>query len=130
MDSLSIWDYTNLIKLGYVALGPAAVRSSDDTTLRVVNDSDIYQAQDVTVEAAGDSGDQLFVSLDGANFTATLALGDLPPGAASAPFWLRRVTASTATPGLHTATLAATPGSWVTPADIPDAPANIPLETP
>lgn len=129
MDTLSIWDYSSLTRLSALDFGASVAATSDDLTLRVVNDSDVYQAEDVTVSVDGTNSDQLWLSLDGESFAATVSVGDLPPGAASAPLWLRRVTASTATAGLCTAGLHAVPTGWTTVSDTPDSPANTPLDT-
>lgn len=115
---------TEITTLGYGAVAPA---SSDDTSLFVYNDSDTYQANDVVIALDGDDADQLWLSLEGDDFATSIEIGDIPPNAGSAPFVLRRVTASTTPAGGCTAQLLATPGFWSSPIDV-SASANIGLD--
>lgn len=128
MESLAFYDPVTVTSPAAFALAAAAPGSSDDIQLRVLNTSELYQAEDVTVTVSGADSGELWLSLDGDVFTASIAVGDIPPGAACALFYLRRVTASTAGFGSRTAQLSAVPASWSNPADtsISD---NVPLET-
>lgn len=117
MDALTFYSYDDYTRRISLPLGPAAPRSSDDLALQVHNDSDTYQADDVVVTVGGTDSDQLFVSLDGDTFSQSITVGDIPPGAGSLVFTLRRVTASTADEGPASATLIATPGSWTSVVD-------------
>lgn len=110
-------------------LGSIAPASSDDTQLRVHNDSGAYQADDVIVTVTGgDDGLDLYLSLDGDTYTASVGLGDIPPGAYSPVFWMRRITDSFAADGTRLATLQATPADWSQPGASGTSD-NIPLET-
>lgn len=111
-----------------VYLGPVGPSSSDDTILRLANTNATFQAQDVTVIVSGADADQLWLSLDGDYFAASIDLGDIPPDSSSGPFWVRRVTPSTAT-GDCAATLTATPASWKYTLDTSTSD-NVPLSTP
>lgn len=121
MDDLSFFGYLDPTQLTTVDLGTVAPRSSADVQIRVTNLNEDYTATAVAVGVDGPHADQLLLSVDGEVFTQTVALGDLPASASSAPFWLRRVTPSTATAGACTATLTATAQSWALP--LADAPA-------
>ncbi len=107
-----------------VDLGTVAPASSDDTRLRIGNPSPTYQADDVVVTS--ESTDQLLLSVDGDTYAPAINLGDLPPSGISDPFYLRRITPSTAPPGGYTGTLRATPTAWLAPIDT-SASNNIPL---
>lgn len=112
MDDLSFYDVENAVVVTTLDLGTIAPHSSDDTLLRVANNSTAYQAEDVTVAA---TSIQLWLSVDGDNYTASIDLGDIPPNGTSSPFWLRRVTP--AGTGAQTGSLTATPASWSDPID-------------
>jgi hypothetical protein len=129
VEALTFYDFASPTAITALDLGAVAPRSSDDMQIRLFNSSDSYQASDVLIEITGDDTDQLYVSLDGETFTSTCGIGDIPPNAISAPFWLRRVTASTATTGPATATLSATPGAWTYPLDT-TADDDVPLPEP
>lgn len=118
MDTLVFYTSDYMIAQTSLALGFVAPASSDDTAMVLVNPSDSYQANDVTVHASGDDSDQLYLSTDGDTFGPSIVVGDIPPNANSAPFWLRRVTPSTAGLGAATASLTATPDTW---SDVTDA---------
>lgn len=117
---------SNNTTLTALNLGPVAAGSSDDQALRLSNNSDTYQAQDVTVSVHGSDATQLWLSTGDDMFAPAIDVGDIAPGSTSAVFWLRRVTAASAT-GAAGATLTARPASWTIPAD-PAAP-TVGLET-
>lgn len=128
METLAFYDVATVSNPTTLSLGTAAPGSSDDILLRVSNLSDLYQAEDVTVEVAGTDSLQLWLSLDGDVFVTGIAVGDIPAGGSSQPFWLRRVTASDAAPGGYQAVLSATPTGWTHPVDT-SASVNIALDT-
>lgn len=111
MESLVFYDYLAYTALTALSFGAVAPRSSDDLMVQVLNTSNTYQATGVGVVIDGTDGDQMFVSVDGESFFKAAWVGDIPPGSGCAPFWLRRVTASTAT-GSFSASLTATPTAW------------------
>ncbi len=115
MDSLTFCS-SNLTVLTELDLGDAPAGSSDDYALRIMNNSDLYQAEDVTVTATGDDAIQLWLSVDDDSFTASINIGDIAPHSASEVFWLRRVTATTDS-GSGNASLSAVPASWSPPID-------------
>jgi hypothetical protein len=106
-------------------LSNVAPSSSADSGLWITNDSD-YRAEDVVVQVSGTNSNQLWLSLDGITFTPSIDVGDISPGGASIPFWLRRVTASTDALGGCSASIVATPASWTIPIDDSTS-TNIPL---
>lgn len=126
METLLFFDQDANAGTTALSLGTVAPHSSDDTQLNVVNGSDLYQAQDVTVTVSGDDAIQLWLSLDGDTFTASINLGDIAPRSASPTFWLRRVTSDDT--GACTAALTATPAAWTDPIDTSTS-TNIPLDT-
>jgi hypothetical protein len=128
MEILYFYDYETVAALGALDLGTVPLGSSADTLMRVFNGSELYQAEDVTVTVTGAEAIQLWLSSDGDSFTAQLALGDIPPGALSSTFWLRRVTASTDNAGSCSATLRAVPTAWTNPMDTSSS-TNIALDT-
>lgn len=128
METLVFFSATEATALSAVDLGAVAPRSSDDTALRVHNTSDLYQAQDVTVTVSGSDADQLWLSLDGDVYTASVDLGDIPPGAGSPVFWLRRVTAHDTPTGACAGQVAAAPAAWTSTVDTSTT-ANVPLDT-
>lgn len=118
MQTLEFRSYESVDAITTLQYGHVAPRSSDDTMMRVVNVGDAYQAEDVTLTVTGDDAAQLYLSADGDIFTASINVGDIPPQASSAAFWLRRVTPSTIADATScTATLAATPAAWTLPVD-------------
>lgn len=127
MNTLSFYTDASTTVLSTLALGAVAPSSSDDTALRLFNNSDQYQAEDVSVTVSGDDVIQLWLSADGDDFSTSLALGDLPPQAFSAIFYLRRVTDSNDS-GACTGTLSAAPSAWTNPVDTSVSP-NTPLPT-
>lgn len=124
MDALSFYDVDNVALITTLDLGEVAPSSSDDITLRVVNISDQHQADDVTVSTDAPG---LLLSVDGEVFTASIDVGGIVPKGTSAPFVLRRVTASTEHGG-GSATLTATPAAWTGSFDQSTSD-NIPLDT-
>lgn len=128
MNSLTFYDVSTVSTPTTLTLDDAAPGSSDDTMLRVLNTSDLYQAEDVTVSLTGPDAIQLWLSTDGDTFTASIEVGDIAPGGTSATFWLRRVTPTTHSPGTCTAQLTATPTAWTSPVDTSGS-TNIPLDT-
>lgn len=126
MESLSFYEVEKAAEITGLVLGTVAPSSSEDLMLKVVNDSDIYQASEVSVSVTGDDAVQLWLSADGDTFGPTLELGDISPGGNSDAFWLRRVTVSTEPAAGCTATLAAVPAAWKDPIDT-NASDNIPL---
>ena len=132
MESLQFFEYAGAAVVDLLDLGTVAPSSSDDSQYFVYNNSDVYQASDVTVTTTTISGqvsDQLFLSLDGEAFATSIDLGQVPPNGSSLPFWLRRVTPSTADLGQQSAFLSALPGSWTAPVDT-SADDDVALETP
>lgn len=112
MDSLIFYTYDDYTERTTLDLGAVAASSSDDQTLQVINTSDSYQAQSVTVSVGGDNADQLFLSTDGDTFYPSITVGDISPGAGCPYFYLRRVTPSSAATGTFSATLNAAPAAW------------------
>ncbi len=103
-DTLAIYAATlgEPVPAGFFEWGTVVLRSSADLTFRVANTSLVYTAQAVSVAVVNtgpfedpSQADTHLLSRDGRSFTATLDLGDLPPGTTSAPLTLRRVTPST-----------------------------------
>lgn len=129
MDDLALvfYDYQEFEALTALALGAVPSRSSDDTQLQVRNPSLTYQADDVTVAVSGPNANQLWLSVDGEAFYSQINIGLIAPSGGSQPFWLRRVTPSTAS-GTGTANLTATPAAWTDPVDV-SASANVGLDT-
>jgi hypothetical protein len=127
VESLSFYDVENATTAVALDLGTIAPRSSEDFTLQVVNNSDLYQAAAVTVSITGDDAVQLWLSLDGEAFAPSVVVGDVAPGGSSEVFWLRRVTAGAEPVGTCTASLSALPALWEHPVDntVSD---NIPLD--
>lgn len=128
MEALAFYDIATVSNPTTLDIGIGAPGSSDDTLLRVSNLSDLYQAEDVTVEVTGPDALQLWLSLDGDTFTTAITVGDIPPGGGSPTIWLRRVTSSTTSPGDYQAALTATPTGWTHPVDTTPSD-NIPLDT-
>lgn len=128
MEALAIFDVVAAELTSAIDIGTVMASTSDDTTLRVYNISDLYQASEVTLTLAGVNPGQLYLSTDGENFTASITVGDIPPGAYSAVFVLRRVTHYMVQDGTYTATLVATPAAWSNPASSGTSD-NIPLDT-
>ncbi len=111
-------------------LGTCAPGSSADSQYFVYNTSDSFQANDVTITLAGPQADQIWLSLDGDRFTASVELGDIAPNAGSLPLYLRRVTPTgTAQGAACAAQLIATPSSWSDAVDY-SLSTNIGLEDP
>lgn len=117
MDNLSFFNVETAALTTALQFGDVSLASSDDSPLRVINNSDLYKAEDVIISVTGTSAIQLWLSVDGDNFASAIDVGDIPPGGTSSTFWLRRVSASTETPGAHTASLTATPTGWSLPVD-------------
>lgn len=119
------------VKLGRAVaasqFGAVAPSSSDDVLFRIVNVSDLYQADDVTVTVGGNNAAQLHLSLDGDNFYPEVNVGDVPPGGMSIAITMRRVTPANSQTTC-TATLTATPASWSDPVDTSTSD-DVPLET-
>jgi hypothetical protein len=123
---LGFIDAETITAVTAISLGNVAPGSSDDSGVWITNDSD-YRAEDVTVTvSAVNDGDQLWLSLDGDSFSASIDVGDVAPGGASVPFWIRRVTASTDPIGGCSGTVVATPAAWTIPIDTSTSD-NIPL---
>jgi hypothetical protein len=118
MEALAFWGYVEPVEISLLEFETVAPGSSDDVRLRVVNLSDTYTAAGVTVAVA--DTDQLFVSSDGDVFTVSIDLGSLPPTSMSAPFWLRRVTPSTAA-GEYTGIVRAEVDAWASPISVTGA---------
>lgn len=129
MDALTFFDVVANAATTSVGIGTVAPGSSDDTQLRVFNTSDLYQAEDVTVSLTGPNAGQLYLSDDGQLFTPSITVGDIPPGAYSPPFWLRRVTSHLVANGSYTANVVATPAAWTNPSSTGTS-VNVPLDTP
>lgn len=103
----------------YLLEGMIAAGSSGDVRLRVHNDSDLYAAAAVVVAVGApadtdlaDASGEYLLSGDGATFTATITLPDLPPQAVSEPFTLRRVTPPDTPVGVYGYQLFATATTW------------------
>lgn len=118
MEKLSFYDVEKAATVTTLAIGDVARASSEDFMLRVHNDSDLYQAKDVTVSITGDDAVQLWLSPDGDQFAASIDLGTIAPGGTSNVFWLRRVTPSAEVNGANcSAALSVTPAEWTDPVD-------------
>lgn len=128
MESLGFYDVEIATTTTTLDIGTVAPTSSDDSMLRVVNNSDLYQAEDVTVTVAGPDAIQLWLSNDGDNFSASIGVGDIPPGGLSGTFWLRRVTPANSALGARHAVVVATPNSWSNPVDTSTS-GNVALST-
>lgn len=113
-DRLSLWGVARDARLARIDFTTVPARSSNDTTLRVKNESSSYRARDVTVAFTAGPNDpyEFFLSLDGETFTASVTLGDLAPTAFSRSITLRRVTPSTTAPGSYRCNLRASATSW------------------
>ena len=120
MDGLAFYTYEYLTAASELLFGSVAPGSSDDDVMRIVNIDTQYVANDVTVrvQAASADADQLWVSVDGDSFAESVDIGDLPPGSASPPVWIRRVTPAATANGAKTGAIEAFPASWT----LPDAP--------
>lgn len=129
MDALRFYDVETATVAVSLSLGTVAPASSDDTLLRVQNISDLYQAEDVTVQVStGPDAVQLWLSADGDRFSSSIDVGAVPPGGYSPPFWLRRVTPSTNVGGACNAALQASCASWSNPVDT-SLSTNVPIST-
>lgn len=117
MNTLIFYTSDDYTARSVLDLGPVAPRSSDDLDMQIFNSSPSFQAEDVAVTVAGDDAGQLLLSLDGDSFFRTVTLGDIPPGAVSTVFTVRRVTPSDAAAGSNTAELSAAPAAWSSVAD-------------
>lgn len=117
MDSLSFYDVESGALITTLDLGAINRCTSDDTQLRVYNNSTSYQSEQVTVSATGTDEGQLWVSNDGDRFYASVLLGDIPPQSYSPPFTLRRVTPLSAPEQAFTASISALPVGWTSPVD-------------
>lgn len=128
MQTLAIYDVVATDLITAVSIGTVAPGSSDDTALRVYNQSDLYVADAVQVTLGGPNAGQIYLSDDGIVFTTTVSLGDIPPGGYSAVFVLRRVTHHITADQSYSATLIATPAGWSDPGDSGTSPIE-PLDT-
>lgn len=115
-DKLAFYGFSSAAQVTSLPLGLVAPSSSDDTMMRIANLDYDNQASGVAVSVT-DTTKSLYVSVDGVVFGSTVDLGTVPPQAASVPFWVRRVTASTVTAGNYTANLTAVATAWSLPAD-------------
>lgn len=127
METLQFFNVTLGRAVQASNFGSIAKSSSDDILFRIVNASDLYQADDVTVEVGGNQADQLYLSLDGDNFYPQVTVGDITPGGMSTAITMRRVTPATS-PASCSASLTATPASWSDPVDTSTSD-DVPLET-
>lgn len=112
MDELALWGFAVDAEIGVFSLGAAPRRSSADWRFKVKNLSSTYTAKDVSVHIDGAEAWQLLLSLDGSSWTASADLGDVGANAVTPPIWLRRVTPSTATIGVNTATMRVHADHW------------------
>lgn len=113
-DILTAWAVDASGELLNVQFGTVRPASAADRTFRVKNLSTAYTAREVAVsvqDSAHADATDLYLSLDGQTFTASVALGDLPPSATSPALTLRRVTPHDAT-GTVWNSLVLTCGSW------------------
>lgn len=125
-DYLALWHPVTdeQITEDYLDWGLVAPASSDDRTLRVKNCSAAYWAADITVavinpetadpDTVGVAGQHL-LSVDGGLFLASIGVGDLAPGAISAPFTLRRIVDPDTGAGTGSFALTATAADWTQP---------------
>lgn len=128
MEELKFYKPSAAAQITALALTPAAPSSSDDILLRIANTSDLYQAENVVVSCDGSQdGRDLWLSLDGADFSASIEVGDILPGGLSLAFTLRRVSPSDTGVGLKQCTLKATPAGWTNPIDTSSSD-DIPLD--
>src|SRR3954469_9015784 len=125
MANLGFFDAETVLATSALDLGTVAPRSSDDSGLWLTNGSD-FLAEDVTVTVSGGDSGQLWLSLDGEAFYASINVGDIAPGGSSIPFWLRRVTSSASSTGGRNGSVTATPSAWSNPVDTSTSD-NIPL---
>lgn len=127
-DTLAIYAATvdEPVAEGFFDWGTVVCRSSADLIFRVANTSLVYTAESVSV-AVADTGatedptqaSTHLLSRDGRSFTATLDLGDLPPGTTSAPLTLRRVTPEFAITGPWTFEVVATAEAFTAGSPLP-----------
>jgi hypothetical protein len=119
-NRLRMWHSTSDLELTGAALdwGDVSRGSSATRSFRVKNNSSTLTAGDVTVIVAAPTdttpsvaGQHTF-SLDGVNFSASLNLGSLAPGALSQVIYVKRVTPSNATLSLWTARIIADATTW------------------
>jgi hypothetical protein len=111
-DSLTLWNPSLSVVVTSVDLGTVMAGSSGDWRFQVKNLSAVYRATNVAVSLYGSDAEQFYLSLDGYRFTASLALGDLPPRATSILLTLRRVTPSGVGLGAHTCNLRIQAQTW------------------
>lgn len=104
-NRLVVWnEYTQLeADSTFFNWGDVLPNSTDDMTFSILNESEDYVAEDVTVlsSAVGDSdiSAQILFTLDGLVYVDILSMGDIPPAGLSALVTMRRVTRSDAVSG-------------------------------
>ncbi len=121
-DTLEFWHPSadERLAVDYFDWGSVAPGSSADRTFRVRNSSINYTALGVVISLeqlgiytpARPVNVQHFMSLNGRQFAATVALGDLGPRAVSQLVTLRRVTSRDADVGPGEFQLSAQPTDW------------------
>lgn len=117
---LELWHATLAQRLGGADLdwGNAAQGSTAIRQFRVKNASASLTANTITVstDALTDSSptqvSQHSLSSDNSNFTPTLSIGSLAPGALSSVLYLKRTESASAALGLWSLRLKAVPASW------------------
>jgi hypothetical protein len=120
-DSVEFWHPTldQRIDAAYFDFGDVRQSTSNTLTYRVKNSSSTQTAQSIVIgtEALTDATPTLTTqfqhSTDGTNFSNTINIGDLSPGAISSELSVRRTMAANAALGLWWGRFTATPGSWV-----------------
>lgn len=120
-DRLEIWHPTLSRRVfgPHFDWGNVPRQSSADLSFRVKNQSSSFTANSVSVTFNAESGDttppvsaQHYLSTDGINFSSSLDLGALAPGALSPVITVRRITPSNAVLGLWSTRIRAVPVSW------------------
>ncbi len=120
-DALSLWlpNTAQDLPSGWFDWTTAATGSTDETQFQVHNNSTQYTASAVTVAITATGANatprqdtQHYLSTDGSRYTATVTVGDLPPGASSPRITLRRVTPPDAGTGTYSFRITATPSLW------------------
>lgn len=120
-DALSLWLPYEELPMQSLDWGSVLAHSSATTQVRVHNDSYLYRADDVVVRldpvgaqpaTPADVAAQHLLSADGRVFTATLALGDIEPGALSPVLTVRRNIAAACPVGTYAFRVVAAPTGW------------------
>jgi hypothetical protein len=104
-NRLIVWNEETQLEVdsSFFNWGNVLPDSSDDKTFSIMNESEDYVAEGVTIRpsAIGDSGisAQILFTLDGLVYVDILSMGDIPPAGLSSLVTMRRVTRSDAVSG-------------------------------